>query len=574
MVWMRLNFDPIVFAVAVSSVITAILCINSLFSPIPPVKYLRGKDGLVFINIGLGLALLAPLTATALLVTFTGLIGVTLYQTLRKDIMHPLVLVSGIFAYFIVIPGAYLLFTGFQSIPAEFHLSHPMWALVVALIIMLVIYVITLVTFQFGFGFNGIRDLDIKLSFSSLRSILWPRFVPDSRSQPQSMERGERTDLIIDYLDSVNPGVLFCLGLAGFSAGLLTYSGYVWINGGPMHMLTVAERTAVQTVPNTYRFRILGLAGLFGGWTTILCALRPLLERRGHEKRSSTRLHQHRSQSSYTQTRLFGGTFSDLKNITSFIRSPSAWAGMTLILTSAIVLVAAVLTRARMVILVPALILLIYLHTAEWLPQRALLTIGTLVFFVGVTFSAIEKILLGYPLSATISPLLHGFVQTRRLALLMVVLVRVPFEFPFQYGATLLDAVYIDIPGFPRYGNYLEIIAYGVEKENRTLSAMLPGELWLNLGPIGILIGGVVYGLALRWIYRFQHVAAPLLRGIYPMALVCVLLLLPSNLTWGIPNLFFRVLAPVIVAIVATLLIQRRFPSIAHTLYDRMGISE
>lgn len=460
------------------------------------------------------MAIVFAILAVMVLAAFIILAGATTYRYGRHDLLHPVVLVNGIMAYFVLIPATYFLATGMQTVPAKYGLIHPTRALAVALVVLFGMYIVILAAYRWG---------------------------PWGQPSPRNTRSRFDVSAVGDAFADTNPGVLLVIGLVGFSIGLLVYGYYVFANGGLVRLLTVTPRTAFQITPNTYRFRLLGLMGVVGGWVTVLCALRPALERRQ-------------------------SVFASLR------QSPRAIA-LAAVVTS-ITMFVAVSTRARMVILVPALIALVYGHTAGWLSQRTLVGVGAVIVTIGVSFSAIESILNGYTIAGIIHVFVRGVVQVPRLALFMVLIERVPSEVSFMFGATIPEAFYIDLPGDPRYGNVVERIATGTDKDTHFASAMLPGELWVNFGPVGILVGGVVYGAALRWAYRLREATVPLVRGVQPALFVCILLLWPTNLTWGLPNLFVRILVPVLVAVIAALIIQRRFPSIARTIYNRTGISE
>lgn len=450
----------------------------------------------------------AVLAATALAV-FVALAGVTTYCYGRRNLLHPVVLVNGIMAYYILVPATYFLATGMEAVPIRFGLANPERALAAALVVLLGMYVVILAAFHHTLRY----------------------------------ETPAVGDTFAGAFANANPGVVLVLGIAGFGVGLLAYGYYVVVNGGLIRLLTVSPRTAFQTVSDTYRFRLFGLIGVFGGYATVLCALRPMLERRdNHPQVASSR---------------------------PLLRALALAAVMT-----ALVLFVGISTRARMVILVSALLTVVYFHTAGWLPRRVLIGVGAVVVLGIMAFSTLEGAWLWSDFEGTVATLLSGIVHIPRLALVMVLTERVPSEVFFQFGATLPEAFYLDLPGLPRYGNLVERIAIGVDKNQHLASAMLPGELWLNFGPVGILAGGVVYGAALRWAYRLRDHAQPLVRGVQPAVFVCVLLLWPTNLTWGVPNLFVRVLVPVLVAIVVTLVIQRRFPWIARAIYNRTETSE
>lgn len=446
--------------------------------------------------------------AAAVLLAFVALTAATTYHHARRDILHPIVLVNGIITFFVLIPAAWLLATRLQAFPNYIDIAHPARSLAIALAALGGMYIVILGAYRYA-GRVSVT--------------------------------GSLTTAGDDALADVNPRVVLALGVVGFIVGVVNYAVFVYLNGGIIRMFTVTPRTAFYHVPNTLRYQMIGMLGVFGGFATILCALRPAIER--------SRVRRH--------------------NPTGFVRSIRV--AVAIALVTAITLAVAVSTRARMVILVPLAMLIVYVHTAGWLSRRTVVGVGGFVVAAGLSFSLIESVLLGQRVDVALSTLLHSVVHMPRFALMMVLVESVPGEVGYQWGATLPKAFYLDLPGFPRYGNLLERIATGTDSKNISFSAMLPGELWLNFGPVGLAVGGVVYGVALRWTYRLRTSASVLVRGAQPTVFVCVLLLWPTNLTWGIPNLFIRFLVPVAIAIGVAVVVQRRFPSLARTLGARIG---
>lgn len=288
------------------------------------------------------------------------------------------------------------------------------------------------------------------------------------------------------------------------------YAYYIVLNGGPIRLLTVQPRTAFQVVDETARWRILGLTGIFGGMTTFLVAFRSRVEQ------------------GWRQLPL---------------RESGALATVV-----GVALLAAVSTRARMVILIPFLTVLLYVFSADLIGRRALIGGGSLVFVAGVGFGIAEAIFLG----TSTSSLLEAIVHTPRLQVLMATVARVPAEYGYQYGATLLRATLLEWPGMPmRTGNFLEVVAVGTDYKHRTFSGMMPAEMWLNFGLLGNLAFAVLYGAGLKLTYSMRDAPNALVRGAFPFAFVGVLLLLPTNLTWAIKGLLLRYLLPLVAAIVA-----------------------
>jgi hypothetical protein len=451
-------------------------------------------------------SLFSYLSAILLLAVFAALVAVTTIRHIRRDLLHPLVLVNGILTYFILLPGAYFLTTESGYILRTYNLVPPARSLALALGATLALYISVLVAF---YGIPSLSERWTKKSESTIPLSTRPSALNSSRSILAAA--------VDDIFARVNFGVLFWLGIAGFIVGIFSYAWYIWVNGGPIRMLTVTPRTAFSVVPNTGRYRVIGLAGIFGGYVTLLCALRSPVER----------------------------------------RQCSRFTVGALVTVAAVAILAAVMTRARMVILIPAFIGLVYLYSAERISARILVGLGTTIVAVGVGFLAIEGILLGT--SGVRGALRAGLIHRPRLAAFMAVVTRVPAEISYQYGATFLEAVYINLPGYPRYGNLLETIAYGEQTRYRTLSAMLLGELWANFGPLGMIVGGVVYGAVLRVVYGLRNATAALTRGLYPTALVCIVLFLPTNFTWGTRGLVLRLIAPVVTAVIVAYVAQRLF---------------
>ena len=418
--------------------------------------------------------LLMVFIATAILIT---------KQYAEDTILHPLILVNGILAYFVLIPAAYLTLTG----NFLFHLSNSYSSLYAGLSLFFLVYILTVV----GFQTFSTTDHD------------FTRYIPNQR--------------VPTHCDA-KPQLIRWLGLAGFSFGLLAFSYYVWVNGGVLRMLTVHPRTAFSTAPETGRWRMIGLAGISGGFVTILIGYWPSLRRQTVDFQDIVIL-----------TLVFIVTFS-----------------------------ASVMTRARMVIIIPALISLLYAYSAKLISRRFVVSAGGALAALIVVGSFVEAVFLG---SGSTGIILRSVIHITRLEIFDGIVARVPATHPYQYGATLLRAFMIQWPGMPlRYGDQAELIIRGKNRANLTFSGMLLGELYLNFGILGTLMGGLGYGAALGLVYRLRESTSYLAQGAYPVLLVGTVLLLPTNLTWATQGIMLRFLAPVVAAVSAAYILQQYTP--------------
>jgi oligosaccharide repeat unit polymerase len=418
--------------------------------------------------------LLTTFVATAIWVT---------KQYGEDSILHPLILVNGVLAYFVLIPAAYLTLTGKFLFP----LSNPYSSLYAGLSIFFLVYLLTIA----GFRVFSTSSQDFK------------RYIP-ARRVPSSRD--------------AKPQLVRWLGLAGFSVGLLTFSYYVWVNGGVMRMLTVHPRTAFSTVPETGRWRMIGLAGISGGFATLLVGYWPLLRHQTTDPRDMAIL--------------------TIVTFLTFITS--------------------VMTRARMVIIIPVLVFLLYAYSAKLISRRAVLSAGGALAALVVVGSFVEAVFLG---SGSTGIILRSIIHITRLEIFNGIVSRVPTNHPYQYGATLLRAFMIQWPDMPlRYGDQVELIIRGKNRANLTFSGMLLGELYLNFGLLGTLVGGFGYGAALGIVYRLRESTSYLAQGAYPILLIGTVLLLPTNLTWATQGIILRYLAPVAVAVSTAYILQQYTP--------------
>jgi hypothetical protein len=307
----------------------------------------------------------------------------------------------------------------------------------------------------------------------------------------------------------LNQRTLAILGTLGFGLGVLSYLYYVVVNGGFIHLLTVQPRTAFSS-PQTMRYRFLAYAGVFAGMVTILTAYHPKIIRR----RVSLREY------------VFLGTMI------------------------AIVFLMVLTLRSRMNIVIPAGYLLLYADSTDRLPSRYLIGAGCVVFAVGMGYTFVETLFRGGKITPRLL-ITAGLVDTIRLEVLMDVIHRVPKNHPYQWGVTFVHSMGIRWKGMPlSYGNQLELIVLGKTRDYITFPALMLGELYLNFGLIGTLLGSAGFGWALKKVYCLYNVAFGGLRGIIPLILVGVVSMLPTSIDWGIRSIGIRIVVPVFFAVV------------------------
>lgn len=306
----------------------------------------------------------------------------------------------------------------------------------------------------------------------------------------------------------VSRNVLLVIGGVGFFGGVFFYLVYVFINGGFIRLLTITPRTAF-TGADTARYKFLTYAGLFAGLVTICTAYRPTVLRQ------------------------------DLTQPDKLI----------LVGTAATVFGIVLSLRSRMNIVIPAGYLLLYFDTTNRLPRRKLAQGACVLLAVGMSYTFAETLFTARASDPT-RIITAGIIDTIRLEVFMKVIDAVPDTHPYQWGATIVHALGIRWSEMPAsYGNQLQQIALGRETKHVTFPAMLLGELWLNYGVVGVLLGGSGLGWALKKTAGLLHSANYLIAGPAPVILLGVLAMLPTSLTWGLRSMWLRVLLPVAVAI-------------------------
>ncbi len=315
---------------------------------------------------------------------------------------------------------------------------------------------------------------------------------------------------------------LLVLGVLGFATGLVFYLYYVLVNGGFVRLLTVAPRTAFAG-PDTLRFHFLGFAGIFGGLITVLAAYRPRVVEWDLDVRDGA---------------LLGGLI-------------------------VITFLVALSVRSRMNIVVPAAYLLLYADGTDRLPRRYLVMGGTTLFVIGVTYTFFESLISARDVSL-VYLVTDGVVSSIRVEVLMQVISNVPETHPYQHGATLLRSFGITWPGAPlTYGNQLEVIVYGEDHPYTSFPALILGELWLNFGLVGVLVGSVAFGWALKVVSSLRRrTESTSVMSLYPLLFLGVIAAYPTSIAWAIRGVWLRIVLPVVLSfVVATWISNSAFPT-------------
>jgi hypothetical protein len=432
------------------------------------------------------------------LAAFAAGVGIVTVQRFRENLFHPLVLVGGIMTYYVLVPAAWLLATGGFRVP---HRAGAYVTLLTALLVIAAAYTLIVVAYRrIDIGALA-RRLGIGASSRGRRTA-------KERSPPRHRGRDKVAALLVVF------------GIAGVTVGLVAYLYYVLINGGFVRLVTISPRTAFQTVPNTGRFKVLGTAGIYAGMITTLVGFRPRIENRTLPRRT--------------------------------------WAGVAGL--CAVALLVAVTLRSRMNIAIVGGFLLLYFYGSGWISKRRIVGATAALVVFGLSFSFFERIITRG--SINLSLLIHPFISTIRLEIIMEIIRQVPDTHPFQWGGTFwyILPLPIDFGLFPpRMGNQLEAIVFGTSRKTYTAPAMYIAELWLNFGLVGVLMGSAVYGAALKFVqWTFAGAQSVIARGLYPFALLAVLSALPTSVEWAVKSMAIRLGLPIAVALVTAWLVARR----------------
>lgn len=425
---------------------------------------------------------------------FTLTVLATTYHYGKRSWVHPILCINIIFGYFILIPIAYMGLTGWNS---NWYDETYYWLLVSLLL--------------FGVSYAELF-LGYYVGTAITRVLFTGEHIVSDGGYPQYRHR--RSTSVLNRLNNVemNTTYILSLGLCGFCVGLMFYLYYVHINGGFIRLLTVQPRIAFQHINGTARYRWLGKMGIYGGFVTIGISL-----------------------------------YDRLSN------NPR-WHDILLsIVVSTITMAVAIGFRERLVILILGAYIAMYVYTSDLIQPRYILLIGSLGITGVLLFSAIESLILGG--NAT-KVLLTSFIYTIRVDLFAGLLPRIPSAYPFQYGATLLAMIPIDAFRLPMgYGEQLDMI-FGGPTDHHLKSAMLPGELYLNFGIIGIVGGHMIIGFIIGCLttlcvdHDYTHMRPTWTHGYYPIVILGLLSSYPTNAMWGAKTVLFMVVPPTIAIIV------------------------
>lgn len=430
-----------------------------------------------------------PLPDLSISATFTlvvlGLFAVLLAATtvchIRESLIHPIVLVNAILAYFVLAPAAYLYATGdFTPMFAEI-LSTPTQAIATTVTVCVMMYAGLLTSFYALNQFDTPQD--------------WIQ---------SFMTRETDTPMIPLRL-------LFWVGIVGFVAGLLSYGYYVTVNGGFIRFVSITPRLAFQTVPDTGRYRLLALAGIYGGLVTTWAAARPWVER----------------DNAWTNSR----------------RSIIALAIVSIV--SFAVLAS---FRARWELFVPAAFILAYVYTLDYVADRVFVGAGTVVGVAVVGFSAVEYLLTGHP--GAVRAFVNGVVHLPRFQVLLAIVARVPEMVPFQGGVTYTEPFFLA----------RQVLLH--HDPHRTFAGTGLAEPYLNFGVLGLVTAGAAFGVLCRitvWVRNAARAptTSAIARGLYPALLVAVVFLPAMNIMGALRSIWLRIFLPVGIAFCGAWLLGR-----------------
>ena len=123
---------------------------------------------------------------------------------------------------------------------------------------------------------------------------------------------------------------------------------------------------------------------------------------------------------------------------------------------------------------------------------------------------------------------------------LSVIVAKVPESYEYAYGTTVLSVLWAPVPRtlWPdkppvRIGPELGQRVFGFDPDRRSGDPPgLIGEMWVNGGIVGVLIGAFILGWLLRWVARLYH-TSPASQGLsalpYGLMMVSLALILPTG---------------------------------------------
>ena len=405
---------------------------------------------------------------------FVLIVAALTYHEARHDLFHPVVLVNGIVTYFVLIPAVYILAGGkFRYSIGDVN-SALMWGIL-----------------AFGAVYLTLISVYYLVDFESLV---------------------ERVPNVGQF--SVQPQHLFGLGLGSLLVGIASYSYYLHLNGSLMRLLTVTPRTAFQTVPNSARWKLLAISGLFGGMVLIATSFRPYL---GDGKGRAT-----------------------------------WWHYVILVMVCGLTTALMVTFRERMLIVFPAGYVLFYLADADVISDRQFIAVGAIVGILGIGFTFIEHVFISHG-ATRVAFLVDGAVNAKRLKAWMAVVTNVPSSYPLQWGATFANALLIDLPNMPmRAGQQIGLIMKGHVVKGVTFSGTVFAELWLNFWLVGALVGAALYGAVLKFLHQLRSTShSYVIQGIAPAFLLGVVVSIATSVSWTVKGVILRLSPPIVAALLA-----------------------
>lgn len=314
-------------------------------------------------------------------------------------------------------------------------------------------------------------------------------------------------------------------GLLTILGGALSYGYYIYINGTFIQVLTV-PRLSFQAVPNTGRWKILALGLSLTGLLLMWVSYRSCIERGDMSHRQ--------------------------------------W---SLLLSGSVVAFFLVgLTRARMLIVFPLACITVYFYTANKFSTVQIITAVGAIGMTGLLFSSIEHLWITGTLGQSF---FNTLIHTIRFENFVGLIQRVPTQYPYQYGYTFLPGL---TQGLIPWTQAMEIILLGHNIPGHATGAVSFGELYINFGIVGLVVGGLCLGLSFGWVYRlYTHVERThaYVRGLYPFVLVTMALTLASSLTWALQALWGRIVPLMIVIVGGSWYIQRRLQKRHRPTYHR-----
>lgn len=414
------------------------------------------------------------LTLIGILILFSlFLIRIYVHSKNKNNTFNPILLFFGIVTYFYIIPAIYLYMTSNYA----WHSEIPNRDILVALLVVLLFSTLVFISY---------------LHFPEIK-VHWMR----------------------PHIDQSDSRYIFFSGLLWILIGLVSYILFVLLNGGFASFLT--GNRALQTVPNTQRYKILAWAGLWSGLPLIILSSHKLFK--NMNKR---------------QGRLF----------VYFI-------GLLVL----VVIIATISFRSRLKAAYPISYIILYIHYHIYkISFKQFGLIAALGAICVGSFTFIEFIIGGG--NASLRLIVNGLIYRVRFEPLVAVITEPSIERPFQLGTTFINGgMWYDV-GIMPLGDRIELIVTGNDLPGFTIGATVIAELYLNYGIVGILLFAPIYGFLLKAIWStLLESDNHIVKGIYPAVLFMSLAMVPTSIGWVLRNFVMVVLPPIIL----TLAVRRFF---------------